>query len=285
MKSFPISVVSFGAGSQPEEPDFSYLQMPRAEPLATPRPPDDANHADMAAAAAVIEQLLEGMDGYARGSTGAPCLSLRGMVPSARQVLNESLGEGEVSAVVQGRGRPTWRVQETAFAGVWRLQRDDGLGDVSEDLLESDGIPAVVTAAVAGLGHGSLDRAVLPPGVMNAPALLAELRHHAPRYRSGAPAHVLNLSLLPMAPADHEALDAALGQGPVSILSRGFGNCRIESTCVENAWRVRYFNSMNTVILDTIELVDLPEAARAGPEDREESAERLRELVAWLKSP
>src|SRR6476646_9908964 len=102
MKSFPIPVVSFGEGSQPEEPDFAYLQMPRAEPLATPRPPDDADHADMAAAAAVIEQLLEGMDGYAQGRCGPPCFSLRGMVPSARRVLNESLGEGEVSALVHG---------------------------------------------------------------------------------------------------------------------------------------------------------------------------------------
>src|SRR5947209_1273069 len=153
MKPFPIPVVAFGPGSQPDEPDFSYLPMPATEPLAAPRPPEDASRADMAAAAAVIEQLLEGMDGHLRGRARAPRFSLSGMAPSARRVLNESLGEGEVSAVVAANGHRAWRVQETAFAGVWRLQQDDGLGDIGEDLLESDEMPAVVPAAVTGIAH------------------------------------------------------------------------------------------------------------------------------------
>jgi hydrogenase-1 operon protein HyaF len=46
---------------------------------------------------------------------------------------------------------------------------------------------------------------------------------------------------------------------------------------------VRYFNSMNTLILDTIEVVDIPEAARAAAEDFADSIERLRELLSWLR--
>ncbi len=39
---------------------------------------------------------------------------------------------------------------------------------------------------------------------------------------------------------------------------------------------------MNTPILSTIEIVDLPEVALAAPEDLEDSRERLAELIAWL---
>jgi hydrogenase-1 operon protein HyaF len=46
---------------------------------------------------------------------------------------------------------------------------------------------------------------------------------------------------------------------------------------------VRYFNTMNTVILDTIEVVDLPEAARAADDDYDDSLLRLVELLAWLR--
>ena len=94
---------------------------------------------------------------------------------------------------------------------------------------------------------------------------------------------MVNLSLLPLVPADHEGLDAMLGEGPVAILSRGFGNCRINATKARGIWRVRYFNSMSTMILDTIEIVDFPEAARAAAEDYDDSIERLVELLRWLR--
>ena len=118
---------------------------------------------------------------------------------------------------------------------------------------------------------------------MNAPAIVEELRHHAQRHKPGAAARVVNLSLLPLVPADHEGLDAMLGEGPVAILSRGFGNCRINATKARGIWRVRYFNSMSTMILDTIEIVDFPEAARAAAEDYDDSIERLRDLLRWLR--
>jgi hydrogenase-1 operon protein HyaF len=94
---------------------------------------------------------------------------------------------------------------------------------------------------------------------------------------------VVNLSLLPLVPADQQGLEQVLGEGPVAILSRGFGNCRINATNARGIWRVRYFNTMNTVILDTIEVVDLPEAARAADDDYDDSLVRLVELLAWLR--
>lgn len=285
MKDFPIPVVPFGAGSHPvEDEEFHYLPMPGAEPLRTPIPPENADASDIAAAAAVVEQLIESMKRYRPGGPESPRFSLKAMEPGALAALNDSLGQGEVSAVVNGaNGTPAWKVQETAFAGVWRVRLEDARGALLEDILEAADLPAVMKDAARKPGGARLDAALLPQGVMNAPAIVNEIRHHAQRAKPGDPAHVVNLSLLPLAPADHEGLAAVLGEGPVAILSRGFGNCRINATCARGVWRVRYFNSMNTVILDTIEVVDLPESARAGAEDYDDSIERLHELLRWLR--
>jgi hydrogenase-1 operon protein HyaF len=285
MRDFPVPVVAFGSGSAPaEDLELDYLPMPGAEPLRTPIPPEDAAPTDLAAAAAVVEQLLESMGRHRPGSPGAPRFSLKGMASEALRALNDSLGQGEVSVIVDGaNGEPAWRIQETAFAGVWRVRRDDGKGAIVDDILEADEMPSVVREAAARIPRGQLDCASLPAGVMNAPAVIEEIRHHAQRYRPGMAAHVVNLTLLPLLPVDLEALGALLGEGPVSILSRGFGNCRISATAARGVWRVRYYNSMSTMILDTIEIVDFPESARAAAEDYDDSQERLRELLRWLR--
>jgi hydrogenase-1 operon protein HyaF len=93
---------------------------------------------------------------------------------------------------------------------------------------------------------------------------------------------VINLTLLPLSPEDATHLDALLAGGSVVILSRGFGNCRISSTAARHVWRVQYFNNMQTLILNTIEVVAMPEVAVASSEDLAESHGRLAELVQWM---
>jgi hydrogenase-1 operon protein HyaF len=92
----------------------------------------------------------------------------------------------------------------------------------------------------------------------------------------------MNLTLFPLTVEDHRVLERALPVGDVAIISRGFGNCRITSTATRDVWRVQYFNSMNTLILNTIEVVDVPEVALAADEDLLDSRERLAELIAWM---
>ena len=98
----------------------------------------------------------------------------------------------------------------------------------------------------------------------------------------GTPAHVINLTLLPMTPEDTTHIDQVLDGGSVVILSRGFGNCRISSTAARDVWRVQYFNNMQTLILNTIEVVAMPEVAVAAREDLLESRGRLADLVQWM---
>ena len=95
---------------------------------------------------------------------------------------------------------------------------------------------------------------------------------------------MINLTLLPLSPADLAWLEHEIGSGRVLILSRGYGNCRISSTERPHTWRVVYYNSMDTMILNTLEVVELPEVALAAPEDLADSLERLSEAIEWLES-
>ena len=71
-----------------------------------------------------------------------------------------------------------------------------------------------------------------------------------------------------------------LGIGPIVVLSRGYGNCRISATNTRYVWWVQYFNSQETLILNTVEISPVPDVARASQEDIEESAERLDEILS-----
>ena len=116
---------------------------------------------------------------------------------------------------------------------------------------------------------------------MNAPALLHEIEALSASCREGQPARVINLSLLPATPDDLAWLDDCLGRSSFSILSRGFGNCRITATALPHVWWVQYFNNMEKLILNSIEVVDLPAVALAAAEDYDETRQRLAE---WIRS-
>ncbi|VAY89035.1 Hydrogenase expression/formation protein HupH (fragment) [mine drainage metagenome] len=86
-----------------------------------------------------------------------------------------------------------------------------------------------------------------------------------------------------MSPEDLAYLYDAFGTGTVSILSRGYGNCRITSTRLANVWWVQYFNSTDQIILNTLEVVDVPEVALAADEDFLESVVRLGEWLSVMR--
>jgi hydrogenase-1 operon protein HyaF len=115
---------------------------------------------------------------------------------------------------------------------------------------------------------------------MNVLPVLAEIRHLMGRQRSGRPNHVINFTLLPMTPEDQEFLTQVLGRMPITIVSGGYGACKVLATGMTGVWAVQYMNSMGVVILDTLEIGDVPSAARAAAEDFEDSAERLSDILA-----
>jgi hydrogenase-1 operon protein HyaF len=195
-----------------------------------------------------------------------------------RLLVNQILGEGEVSAQVAGER--SVQAQESVFAGVWRVVYRDA-GAVQRDTLEVGAFPRAVAAAAGAAAMPPLP-ASLPADTMNAPALLEEMRLRAASWAPGAASNVVNLTLLPLSSGDRALFEAQLGRGDVMALSRGYGNCRIVDTRVARLWRVTYYNSQDMVILDTFEVSDVPEVACAAAQDLEDSVERLAEVLQWM---
>ena len=265
----------------PEPTDaVEYMPMPREmNTFAMPSLPEPGPDHDLAGARDVLDTFVAHMGRWLQDGGAPPALDLAGLQPAALKVLNETLGEGEVSAIVDA-GHEV-RVQETVFSGVWREQHISGTHLLHDYLLAAP-IPGVV-AALAQQGSSTRLRALpLPAGAMNVPALVHELQEAMDRAGPDVPSHVVNLTLLPLSPEDAAHLDAVLDGGKVTVLSRGFGNCRISSTAARHVWRVQYFNNMQTLILNTIEVVAMPEVAVAALEDLLETRERLADLVQWM---
>ncbi len=102
---------------------------------------------------------------------------------------------------------------------------------------------------------------------------MTELDEKSREYTLGDEAHIVNLTLLPQSPEDLLLLGEELGEGPAIFLSRGYGSCRVTSTGLKNVWWVQYFNSEDKMILNTLEVVDVPIVTQASLEDIEDSHE------------
>ena len=266
----------------PESDDaVDYMPMPREmSTFEMPRVPEPGARADVAGAHDVLATFLHHFGHWLAQGGEPPALDLAGLAPETLRVLNETLGEGEVAAIVD-TGHEI-RVQESVFSGVWREQHFDAGGALVHDYLLAAPIPQVVGKLAHDGGAPRLRELPLPAGAMNVPALVHELQDAMDRCTADVPARVINLTLLPLSPEDIVHIDRVLDGGAVVILSRGFGNCRISSTAARHVWRVQYFNNMQTLILNTIEVVAMPEVAVAAREDLLESHERLAELVQWM---
>ena len=281
MKSFPIPIRMVGPGSHVEEEELQYLDIPRdMRTFSMPRIPETEDTLALTAARDLLANMLAKLEVWAPANGGNLRFDLRGIEPRVLGVTNEMLGDGEVSIQVNGARR--LRIQESVFTGLWRAVEVDGDGGLVDDWIEAGPLPEIVMEAARNAARAELPRVEIPAGAMNSPALLHELRAQMDGRRRGDPAHVLNLTLFPLTPEDHQVLERALPVGSVAIMSRGFGNCRITSTTARDIWRVQYFNSMNTLILNTIEVVDVPEVALAAEEDLADTRGRLAELIDWM---
>jgi len=272
-----IQVVNvFGPGSQPSEQDGALLQYPiMPSEMSTYRPPEMPSLEGFGGTRAALDWLARALDACVVEGRSA-IASLDGLGPDDRNLLNQVLGEGEVS--VRLHAQPGARSQESILAGVWRSLYVDEHGRMLHDLLEVGAAPEYLELASQPRVEAF---AAPPPGpqAINAPPIVTELIDRSANCRPGDLPHVLNLTLLPMTDEDLAYLDAALGMGPVDALSRSYGRCHIQSTLLPNVWWVRYFNSMQKLILNTIEVVSVPAVLCAAPEDLRDSRERLAALL------
>lgn len=273
---FMMPPTGFGPGSQPldqQDEALEYMPLPQDMHTYAPRIPEveALGEADLAPALTLLREVA---DAAAKiGAEGGNALfDLSSLNAANRALVTETLGSGEVAAKV--RAIPAIAVQESVFAGIWTLQSAGG------DRIEVAEIPSCVLqdpfAAHRAAGGSATP---LAPGVVNAPPLVVELTDKSAGFDPETPIYVINLSLLPHTEEDLVWLDSAVGEGAVTILSRGYGNCRVTATALPHVWRVQFFNSQDTLILDTFEVTRMPEVACAAPEDLTDSADRLTKVL------
>lgn len=290
MSSIPFATVppiGYGAGSQPgEDADgLAYLAMPSGMRIYEAHLPEVGDPARLAPALATLEAIRIALAQWTpNGSTTVP---LDALDTENRALVDETLGEGEVAIVVEAPGERI-EIQEASCAGVWRLRATTTTPGAAPVLRERIDVAAFPRGALVrafprewpvDLAYAATPR----PGVVNGPAILTEIVHKARERRPGELPHVINLSLLPHTPEDLALIEAGLGRGGLTILSRGYGNCRIDATATAGVWRVRYYNSADTLILDTIEVTEVPDVACAAPEDIADSSERLADILAAIR--
>ncbi|BAI75487.1 hydrogenase-1 operon protein (plasmid) [Azospirillum sp. B510] len=270
--------VGFGPGSQPDatEEGLEYLPLPSGMRVYEPHLPDIADPARAAAAHAVLVRIHEALSSWSAGEEiripvddlDAPVMAL----------VDEALGEGEVAVKVERAG-DRLEIQEASLAGVWRV-RAFGDGSARESLLVGAFPRVALNRAFSAAAPAVAGPA--PAGLMNGLPILTELLDRSASWRRGDAPHAVNFSLLPHTPEDLAFVERRLGVGATTILSRGYGNCRVTATATANVWWVRYYNSVDTLILDTVEIVDVPAVVCAAAEDIADSAERLAEILDAL---
>lgn len=205
-----------------------------------------------------------------------------GLRADDRKVLIDALGHGEVSVVIAGaEGEGEAQILETILPGVWVGRATLPDGTTGSEWVEVGDAPRVLRELALSRPRPDLRVDVLTPprGTMNVMSVLSEVRDRAAGWTPGTPNHVMNFTLFPMTPADSAFLAKVIGESGVRVASGGYGAARVVMTGIRHVWAVQYLNGLGDVILDTLEIGDLPDAVVASPEDFEDSAERLTDMM------
>lgn len=285
--NIPIELVSTsavtGPGSQPADADgaeMTFMDMPSGMiTFESPVVPEPEEAAGMKDAIALSEDILKALKTYRLGEDSR-VFELNTLDANNKQFMDQLLGDGEVS--VQCGGNLNAQIQESVLAGLWRVHYLDEHQNIVRDTMEIADIPGLVSKMTFhdAADHIDVSKLEIPENVYNAAPLLAEISDKLPEYDPEKEPHIINLSLLPHTEEDIQYLASSLGIGPNIILSRGYGNCRISSTGTKNVWWVQYYNSQDTLILNTIEISEVPAVGCAAQEDIDDSAERLDEILS-----
>jgi hydrogenase-1 operon protein HyaF len=256
-----------------EDPGAEYLPMPSS--MSTYHAPVTPEVEDIDQYPRSLETMHALAAGFAQVSeTNNFKMSLDHLNEKEQRLVDQFLGEGEVSIVVESDQK--YQIQESVLTGVWRVhQTTDSQAQLS---LEIGAIPECVIRSNATDPEIEIE-ADTSDELMNAKPIMAEIIERNRTFVQSNKTHVINLSLLPVNEADTRWLVEKLGYGGVTILSRGYGNCRITRTQLQHVWWVQYFNSMDTLILNTLEVTHIPEVACAAVEDIRASQERLQVML------
>ncbi len=125
-----------------------------------------------------------------------------------------------------------------------------------------------------------------PPGepglTGNAPPLLRELSEQVKRLLASGETSAIDLSALPLTPADLDWLQDKLGVGEISVTLLANGESTLNETACPGIWWVTHHNEQGTVTSQFIEVAFVPEVVKAHPEDVKTGQEYLELLISGL---
>ena len=106
------------------------------------------------------------------------------------------------------------------------------------------------------------------PGLTgNAQPLLRELAEPVKRLLESGEASAIDLSALPLTPADLDWLRAQLGQGEIAVTLQANGESTLNETACPGIWWVTHHNAQGAVTAQFIEVAFVPELVKAHPQD------------------
>ena len=121
------------------------------------------------------------------------------------------------------------------------------------------------------------------PGLTgNAPPLLRELLEQVRRLLTTGEPSAIDLSALPLTPADLDWLREKLGAGEISVTLQANGESTLNETGCPGVWWVTHHNEQGAVTSQFIEVTFVPELVKAHPQDVAIGQEQLELMISEL---
>ena len=121
------------------------------------------------------------------------------------------------------------------------------------------------------------------PGLTgNAQPLLHELVEAAGRLLETGETSAIDLSALPLTPADLDWLRDKLGAGEISVTLQAIGESTLNETACPGVWWVTHHNEQGAITSQFLEVAFVPELVKADPHDVEIGREYLELLISDL---
>ena len=121
------------------------------------------------------------------------------------------------------------------------------------------------------------------PGLTgNAPPLLRELVERVRRLLETGEPSAIDLSALPLTPADLDWLRERLGNGEISVTLQASGESTLDETACPGVWWVTHHNEQGAVTSQFIEVAFVPELVKAHPQDVQIGYEYLELMISDL---
>ena len=114
----------------------------------------------------------------------------------------------------------------------------------------------------------------------NALPLLHELAEGVRRLLESGETAAIDLSALPLTPADLDWLRDKLGQGEIAVTLNARGESTFNETACPGVWWVTHYHENGAIIAQFIEVTFVPELVKSHPQDVEIGLEYLELLIS-----